>query len=72
MNYKAVKNRCAVHLPSLHLNLPPTYTEKAILEILQGLGFIVVDVDLEALARTYVGVSTYRLKASMDEAPRFA
>ena len=69
MHYRAVGNRCAVHLPSLNLNLPPTYTEEAILEILQGLGFIVVDVDLEALARTFVGVSTYKLKASMDEAP---
>jgi NlpC/P60 family len=69
MNYRAVGNRCAVHLPSLILNLPPTYTEEALLEILQGLGFILVDVDLAALARTFVGVSTYRLRAHMDEAP---
>jgi NlpC/P60 family len=70
MNYRAVGNRCAVHLPSLNLNLPPSYDENALLQILQELGFSVVDVDLAALARTFVGVSEYRLKVTMEEAPK--
>lgn len=69
MNYRAVNNRCALDLNNLNFNLPSTYTRKAILEILQESGFSVIDVDLVSLARTFIGVSQYRLKAAMNEAP---
>ncbi len=69
MTYCAVGTRCALHLPSLNLNLPPTYDEAAVLEILCDHGFNVVPIDLITLARSLVGVATYRLKADLSEAP---
>lgn len=65
MEYRAVSNRCAVHLPSL--NLPITNTEA--LTILENRGFKVIDVDLIDLARQCVASSTYRRGAKPSEAP---
>ena len=67
MNYRAVGNRCAIQLDSL--NLPITLSKKAVLERLQELGFSLIDIDIASLARTFIGKSEYRLKATMDEAP---
>lgn len=65
MQYHAVSNRCAVHLPSL--NLPISNTEA--LEILESKGFKVLEVDLIALARQCINASTYRRGAKPSEAP---
>jgi hypothetical protein len=70
MNYRAVDKRCALRLDSLNFNLPPTFNEKAILEILRVLGFIVIDVNIVELGRSFIGVSKYRLRARMAEAPQ--
>lgn len=65
MQYRAVSNRCAVHLP--WLNLPISDTEA--LEILESKGFSVLDVDLIKLARGCIHTSTYRRGAKPSEAP---
>lgn len=65
MEYRAVQNRCAVHLPSL--NLPISDTEA--LKILGGKGFKVLEVDLIALARQCIKTSTYRRGAKPSESP---
>jgi peptidoglycan endopeptidase LytE len=65
MQYRAVKNRCAVHLPSLNLPI----SEARALEILQDKEFKVLEVDLIALARQCVKTSRYRRGAKPSEAP---
>jgi hypothetical protein len=65
MNYRAVSNRCAVHLPSLNL---PISAEDTLI-ILREKGFKVLDVDVVALARTCIKTSTYRRSARPSEAP---
>ncbi len=65
MQYRAVQNRCAVHLASL--SLPITDTES--LAILKTKGFRVLEVDLIALARQCIKVSIYRRGAKPSEAP---
>lgn len=65
MEYRAVGNRCAVILDSLHL---PTSREET-LTILAHKGFRVVEVDLIALARQCIGTSQYRRGARLFEAP---
>lgn len=65
MEYRAVKNRCAVILDSL--NLPISHEE--ILNILNNKGFRVVQVDITSLARQCVGTSKYQRGAKIFEAP---
>ncbi len=65
MEYRAVGNRCAVILDSLHL---PISHEK-ILTVLNGKGFSLVEVDIVTLARQCIGKSQYRRGARLFEAP---
>jgi peptidoglycan endopeptidase LytE len=65
VQYRAVSNRCAVHLPSLNL---PISTEDS-LTILHDRGFKVLEVDVIALARSCIKSSTYRRGAKPSEAP---
>lgn len=65
MEYRAVGNRCAVILDSLHL---PTSREET-LAILNQKGFTLVEVDIIALARQCIGTSQYRRGARLFEAP---
>lgn len=71
MHYRAVGNRCAVHFQSLALDLPDNYTEDIFLEILGYLGFCSIKVDVVFIARALLGVPSYRLGASLSEAPQF-
>lgn len=65
MEYRAVGNRCAVKLEQLRLFLE----EEETLEILARLGFVPIEVDIIALARSRIGVSRYRRGARPSEAP---
>jgi len=65
MEYRAVSNRCAVHLPSLNL---PISTEDSLV-ILENKGFKVLEVNMIALARSCIQTSTYRRGAKPSEAP---
>ncbi len=65
MEYRAVGNRCAVDLLTLHL----TISRKQIFTLLAAKGFRVVEVDLVALARPRVGTARYRRGAKPSEAP---
>ena len=65
MEYRAVGNRCAVSLDSLQL---PTSREET-LAILKGKGFVLVEVDIVALARQCIITSRYRRGARLSEAP---
>jgi hypothetical protein len=65
MEYRAVKNRCAVVLDFLRL---PISNEKA-LTLLKNKGFVVVNVDIIALARQCIKISKYRRGARLFEAP---
>ena len=65
MEYRTVSNRLAVHLPSL--NLPITDTEA--LAILERKGFKVLEVNLIALARQCIRISSYRRGVKPSEAP---
>lgn len=65
MKYRAVRNRCAVHLPSLNLPI----STKDSLVILENKGFKLLEVDLVALARSCIKISTYRRGARLLEAP---
>lgn len=65
MEYRAVRNRCAVHLPSLNLPI----SEKEALVILETKGFRVLEVNLIALARQCIQTSIYRRGAASTEAP---
>ena len=65
MEYRAVGSRCAVILDSLHL---PISREEA-LAILNHKGFVLVEVDIIALARQCIGTSQYRRGARPSEAP---
>jgi hypothetical protein len=65
MQYRAVLNRCAVHVPSLNLSISP---EDA-LRILRNKGFKVLEVDMLVLARSCIGTSVYRRGARPSEAP---
>ncbi len=66
MEYRAVYNRCAVALDSLHLPV----SHKDILAILAQKGFRAIEVDVAQLARQCVGESLYRRGARLSEAPR--
>lgn len=65
MEYRAVGNRIALVMSELRL---PIADEK-ILQTLLNKGFTVLDVDIIALARSCVGVSTYKRGARVSEAP---
>lgn len=65
MEYRAVGNRCAVILDSLHL---PISREES-LTTLNNKGFVLVEVDIIALARQCIGTSRYRRDARFFEAP---
>src|SRR3989338_3590585 len=65
MEYRAVGNRCAVILDSLHL----TISHEEILSVLNRKGFTVVSVDIIAIARQCIGASQYRRSARLFEAP---
>lgn len=65
MIYRAVGNRCAVDINSLGLPISREET----LNLLVSKGLRVVEVDLIALARQYIGVSQFRRGARPSEAP---
>ena len=65
MEYRAVGNRCAVILDSLHL--PISHEETLVM--LSHKGFTLVEVDIIALARQCIGTSQYRRGAKPSEAP---
>ncbi len=65
MEYRAVKNRCAVNLKSLQLPI----SEKKTLTILQNKGFKVLEIDMVALARKCVKISKHHRGARLLEAP---
>ena len=65
MEYRAVGNRCAVILDSLHLLISREET----LAILNHKGFELVEVNIVALARQRIGTSQYRRGARRSEAP---
>lgn len=65
MEYRAVGNRCAVILDSLHL--PISHEETLIM--LSHKGFTLVEVDIIALARQCVDTSQYHRGAKPSEAP---
>ncbi|MCR4328466.1 MAG: C40 family peptidase [Patescibacteria group bacterium] len=65
MEYRAVGNRCAVILDSLHL---PVSREET-LAILNYKGFVLAEVDIITLARQCIGTSQYRRGANPSEAP---
>ncbi len=65
MQYRAVDGRCAV-IPGA-LRVPLSYEQ--ILSLLREKGFVLIEVDLVALARQCVGVSCYRRGARPVEAP---
>lgn len=65
MEYRAVGNRCAVILDSLHLPISREET----LVILNHKGFALVEVDIVALARQCISTSQYRRGARLFEAP---
>ncbi|MBI2483001.1 C40 family peptidase [Candidatus Uhrbacteria bacterium] len=65
MEYRAAGSRCAVILDALHL---PISRETA-LAILTGNGFVLVEVDIVALARQCTRTSQYRRGARLSEAP---
>jgi hypothetical protein len=65
MEYRAVGNRCAVLLDSLHLPISREET----LTILNHKGFVLVEVNIIALARQCIGTSQYRRGARIFEAP---
>jgi len=65
MKYRAVGNRCAVYLQSLKLPIP----DAEALLILEDRGFKVLEVNLIALARQCIKISTYHRGAKFTEAP---
>jgi hypothetical protein len=65
VEYRSVGNRCAVNLDSLHL---PISREK-IITMLNLKGFILLNVDMIALARECLEKSRYRRGARLFEAP---
>ncbi|MBI4118266.1 MAG: C40 family peptidase [Parcubacteria group bacterium] len=67
MEYRAVGNRCAVSLDSLHLPLSREET----LAMLTDKGFTLVEVDIVALARQRIGTSCFRDYAKPRDAPWF-
>lgn len=65
MTYHAVHNRCVIDFASLSLAV----SREEILALLKSRGFQAINVDVLALARSYVGRSIYRRCAFMREAP---
>ncbi|MEK7649998.1 MAG: NlpC/P60 family protein [Patescibacteria group bacterium] len=65
MIFRAVGNRCAVHLNSL--KLPTSQLET--LSILRGKGFETIEVDIPTIARGFVGKAKYRRGARLSKAP---
>jgi len=66
VNYRAIYNYCAVHLPTLNL----LTSREDCLEVLRGLSFEQVEVDMEKAARSVMGFAKYRRGAKVEEAPR--
>jgi len=67
MEYRAVKNRCAVALSSLGLQI----SKEDALEVLNRKGFKQIDIDIIQIARSCVGSSSYRRGSRLSEAPNF-
>lgn len=65
LQYRAVGNRCAVHLPSLGLPISDTETTSILIQK----GFREIKVDLIILARECIGISQYSRGARLREAP---
>lgn len=65
MEYRAVKNRCAVNLDSLKL---PILDAEALMILIRR-GFRVVGINIIALARQCIVTSKYRRGAMLSEAP---
>lgn len=65
MEFRAVGNRCAVHLPSLKLEL----SNQEALSELKRKGFLAISVDLLELAKQCTASSQYRRGARASEAP---
>jgi len=65
MEYRSVGNRCAVSLDSLNLPI----SREDILSILNNKGFVLIEVDIVALARQCIATSRYRRGARLFEAP---
>lgn len=65
MEYRAVRNRCAVNLDLLDL---PISVEEALLVLIDK-GFKVLEIDPILLARQCIKISTYRRGAKPSEAP---
>ena len=66
IDYRAVGNRCAVHIPSLGL---PFGTRRALNLLIQD-GFKVLNIDMISLARDCMKESTYRRGARPSQAPK--
>lgn len=65
MEYRAVGNRLAVDIDSLQLPI----TKQEVLSMLAIKKFKVIETDIVALARKFIGVSKYRRGARLAEAP---
>lgn len=65
MEYRAVKNRCAVNINSLQLPI----SENQAITILTNKGFKIINTNIIAWARSCVGKSLYRRGAKTMEAP---
>ena len=65
MEYRAVGYRCAVDIDLLQLPI----SREEIFLILDSKKFMVLEVDVVALAKKYIGVSKYRRGARLVEAP---
>ncbi|HYF04739.1 MAG TPA: NlpC/P60 family protein [Patescibacteria group bacterium] len=66
MEHRAVGNRCAVNLEELGL----PFSQIVALDILTDLGFKILEIDLVALARERIGISTYQRGIAAHEAPQ--
>lgn len=65
MEYRAVGNHCAAIIDALHLPISREET----LAILERKGFLMVKVDIVALARQCIGTSQYQRGARLSKAP---
>ena len=65
MEYRVVKDRCAVDMEALELPI----TNQEALRLLHTLGFKEIVVDVIQLARDCIGTSKYRLNVKPSEAP---
>lgn len=67
MQYRAHERRCAVDIAAWHL---PISDEEAI-QVLLEIGFRILQIDVAALATSFIGHATYRRGARLSEAPAF-